>query len=584
MQSIEFPFHDHPLILNEETKKDGKIRYCRVCLQRVRGPNYSCEQDWCVYVVHKSCVEPPSEIQHPLHPEHTLKISTTIKDCDGGCNEYRRCYMYNCSHCNFNLHQDCALLPLTIKTESHDHPLTLLRKSLSFTCDACGEKRKCMSYFCMTCSFMVHTQCALFPLNLTITSHNHPLSLNLIKNSPQLNQSENQQICHLCFKRVNTKYKCYYCSSCDFVAHPLCATNFSEKNEAFDPEFKDDQPILSPDLLGPDESSDTLAQIVNKITPENGKAEIVTEIKHISHEHNLKLAVDELENNEKCNGCTQYLSSDPYYCCLQCKFFLHKSCADLPRKKLHPLHDHPLTLVPNKFLDYDRLLGCDACDRQCNGFVYSCASCRFKLDVPCSLIPKRVTHKGHEHPLIVIHRTRPDFGHKDICNSCGERIVRETIYCGYCQFKIGFCCATLPLTIKYWPYEKPFILSYSIEDDSSHEYYCDICEEKRDPKHWFYYCEDISFAAHTRCIMGKYPRIKVGSTYTFDFHEHPLTFVERDEVQYPKCLSSSHDYGDDDRLMHRFFFLCVKCDFIVGDSCLWKIRKRPHSYAQASSD
>ncbi|XP_041022394.1 uncharacterized protein LOC121263525 [Juglans microcarpa x Juglans regia] len=434
-----------------------------------------------------------------------------------------------------------------------------------------------MSYFCVTCSFMVHTQCALFPLTLTIRRHNHPLSLNL-KNSPQLDQSEDQQICHLCYKKVNTKYNCYYCSSCDFVAHPLCATNFYNKNEAFDPEFIDEQPILPLDLLGPDESGDKLAQIVNKITPENGKAEIVTEIKHICHEHNLKLAVDEPENNEKCNGCTQYLSS-PYYCCLQCKFCLHKSCADLPRKKLHPLHDHPLTLLPNKFHEYDGVFWCAACDRRCNGFVYSCDSCHFKLDVPCSLIPKKVTHEGHEYPLFVTDRS-PYVRYRDSCNSCGER-VPATIYCGDCGFKIGFCCATLPLTIKYGPYEKPFILSYSIEDDSG-EYYCDICEEKRNLKHWFYYCEDIFFAAHTKCIMGKYPRIKVGSTYTFDFHEHPLTFVERDVVQYPKCLACSHDYSGDHHV-HPFFFLCVKCDFIVADDCLWKIRKWPQSYAQASS-
>jgi hypothetical protein len=40
-----------------------------------------------------------------------------------------------------------------------------------------------------------------------------------------------------------------------------------------------------------------------------------------------------------------------------------------------------------------------------------------------------------------------------------------------------------------------------VEDDSG-EYYCDIYEEERDPKHWFYYCEDCSYPAHVVCILG----------------------------------------------------------------------------------
>ncbi|KAG6646044.1 hypothetical protein CIPAW_08G165900 [Carya illinoinensis] len=160
-----------------------------------------------------------------------------------------------------------------------------------------------MSYFCITCSFVVHTQCAFIPSTLKVRSHDHPLSLNL-KYSPQLNQSENQQICQLCVRKVDTKYKAYYCSSCDFAAHPRCAAKIDIRDQTFDPELKDDQPIET-HPLGPDESTDTLAQIVDKINPGNGKAEIVTVIKHIWHEHHLKLGV-ELKNNEKCDGCARY--------------------------------------------------------------------------------------------------------------------------------------------------------------------------------------------------------------------------------------------------------------------------------------
>ncbi|KAG2694868.1 hypothetical protein I3760_08G163900 [Carya illinoinensis] len=502
-------------------------------------------------------------MQHPLHPEHTLEITKgSGKKCHG-CFEEWIGYLYGCSHCNFYLDPKCAFLPLTIKAESHDHHLILLRKSFSFTCDACGKDSNCMSYFCITCSFVVHTQCALIPSTLKVRIHNHPLSLNL-KYSPQLNQSDNKQICQLCLQKVGTKYKAYYCSmqnstsSCDFAAHPRCAAKIDIRDETFDPELKDDQ-LIETHLLGPDESTTTLAQIVDKINPGNGKAEIVTVIKHIWHEHHLKLGV-ELKNNEKCDGCARYLSSLQYYCCLQCKFFLHKSCADLPTKKLHPLHKHPLTLQPQKkFEDYGpEVFDCNACVRLCNGLVYSCDDCDdFQLDVPCSLIPIKFTHEGHEHPLFLILSSSVIV--RDRCTSCGEYESHPLIRCADCEFAMDMRCATLPLTTKYGHYEQPFILSYTVEDHNSDGYYCDICEKERDPKHWFYYCEDLQFAAHPDCIMGEWPHIKFGRTYTYDIHQHPLTFVER-TTDHPNCQACGSKSFDS------FIFVCDKCDHFVLDS------------------
>ena len=71
-----------------------------------------------------------------------------------------------------------------------------------------------------------------------------------------------------------------------------------------------------------------------------------------------------------------------------------------------------------------------------------------------------------------------------------------------CAFALDFKCATLPSSARYEQHEHPFILQYTLEDDSR-EYYCDICEEKRHPKHWFYYCADYSYPTHTNCILGE---------------------------------------------------------------------------------
>ena len=61
--------------------------------------------------------------------------------------------------------------------------------------------------------------------------------------------------------------------------------------------------------------------------------EIAVEIEHFSHKHDLKLIDEEVHNNEeKCDGCVRAILP-PFYTCVKCNFFLHKSCANLPMKK-----------------------------------------------------------------------------------------------------------------------------------------------------------------------------------------------------------------------------------------------------------
>ena len=231
--------------------------------------------------------------------------------------------------------------------------------------------------------------------------------------------------------------------------------------------------------------------------------EIVTEIQHFSYEHELKLSDDEVLNIEKCNGCVQGISP-PFYSCVNCSFFLHESCAKLPKKKRHPLHQHLLTLFPKS----PNTFWCDACWRECNGFKYSCQTCyNFKLDVSCSLISDSLTHHGHEHRLLL-----SSFHFKLKCSCCGfENYSRYRIYpmfrCTTCEFALDFKCATQPQTARYKQHEHPFTLCYTAENDSG-EYYCDICEVERNPKHWFYYCLNCEYPVHPKCILGNNPNIK----------------------------------------------------------------------------
>jgi hypothetical protein len=426
--------HDrHTLIFNEELSNDriGGI-LCHGCWEIVSGPNYSCKEFCWGFILHKSCAELPRELEHPLHPKHPLLLihlydywKREIK-CEG-CNreEHLRGLIYQCSHCNFSLETKCASLPLTVQAEIHqEHPLTLVRKSVSFTCDACGEEGKGMFYLCAICPFLVHLQCASLPLTVKHVRHSHPLHLTNSLHQPQLNQSDHP-LCLLCVKTVNTNNMVYSCSVCDFVTHPNCGANKLLWDESKDTEPIEDPYVVKKSKLGED------------------KVEITVEIKHFCHEHDLELIDEQLENDEKCDGC-MWPIYPPFYTCTPCRFFLHKSCVELPKKKSHPLHRHPLILLPSILLPkyLCKYFICNACKRKCNGFVYHCDKCNFDLDVPCSLMPDIFQHEGHEHRLILFSTSDSE--------KCSFGDSEGNIFrCPDCEFTLNFKCATLPLTTKY---------------------------------------------------------------------------------------------------------------------------------------
>ncbi|KAF3947448.1 hypothetical protein CMV_026415 [Castanea mollissima] len=504
-QLQHFRHPEHPLVFNED-RIYGKI--CWGCGEPILGPSYSCKE--CDgFHHHKSCAELPlGLLHHPLHPLHPLILiyegidhlepEGEKSNCEV-CKEVRWQYCYFCYRCNFKLHIKCgSLAPTTEATKVHHHPLTPYWKWMTFTCDLCGKEDKGMPYVCTSCGFGIHTRCANFPSRLKVVRHNHPL--NLI-HSLELHQS-NSQLCQLCFLKVDTNYGLYYCSRCDFVAHLDCAMSRGNMEDINLLELKEEESVESKAMLKNvdsklDQSVDSeICKVIKTTVGEDG-TETATEIKYFSHEHDLKLT-DEVPNNKICDGCVRAILTPSFYSCVKsnCRFFLHISCTKLPKIKQHPLHQHPLTLTFRN----NRVL-CDVCIQSFNGLGYECDKCYFLLDVQCSLTSNTLTHACHKHPLYL---SISNYAQKcSICDSEGYRVFR----CTTCEFVLNFKCATLPQTAWNNQHEHPFTLCYAPEDDSN-EYYCDICEEERDPKRWFYYCADCSFPAHSECILGYSPNMK----------------------------------------------------------------------------
>jgi hypothetical protein len=140
------------------------------------------------------------------------------------------------------------------------------------------------------------------------------------------------------------------------------------------------------------------------------------------------------------------------------------------------------------------------------------------------------THDGHDHPLFLSRA--PDH---EKCSCCAGK--GNVLKCADCEFNLDLRCATLPRTVRYRFFEQPFKLCYNSEYDSDGEYYCDICEKERDPKHWFYYCADLSFPAHPDCILGRFPYEEklASTTYT----------EEDDDKEWDEEITASTEEDDD---------------------------------------
>uniref|UniRef100_A0A2N9I3A2 Phorbol-ester/DAG-type domain-containing protein n=1 Tax=Fagus sylvatica TaxID=28930 RepID=A0A2N9I3A2_FAGSY len=181
------------------------------------------------------------------------------------------------------------------------------------------------------------------------------------------------------------------------------------------------------------------------------------------------------------------------------------------------------------------------------------------FNVVWSQIP--LPHKSHKHQLFLSSTS-----YRQSCSSCGSKEF-SVFRCPTCEFALDFKCATLPLTTRYKQHEHPFTLYCTPEDDSG-EYYCDICEEERDPKHWFYYCADCNYPAHLQCILGKYPDCKFGDTYKYLWHPHRVTFIK--EMKDPPPCDECHQPCEE------LIYQCTQCNFNIhgkGD-CRRNLRKR----------
>ncbi|KAL4352541.1 hypothetical protein GQ457_06G024430 [Hibiscus cannabinus] len=351
----------------------------------------------------------------------------------------------------------------------HDHPFTLwLKPNDPFHCNACGNQGNYVSYVCSTCNIQVHKDCISLPRHIRLNLHPHPISHCFF---PYIDQHDSRDWdCKICFEKVNIEHGSYYCSrpGCDFVIHVKCSIekkelyNVVEVVNLHEPEESD--PLYEP--------MSCIIRIIKEI--KFGDEVKAGEIEHTSHEHNLILS-DEIKDNKYCNGCVLPILSSFYYCSL-CDFFLHKACAELPRKFRPWFDSKPYSLHT------DNIFKCYRCYYTGSGFSYIehglWMSC-----LRCATMPHAFPYHADEpHFLFYVKN------YSGYCNSCGKDLRWENTYrCKHCKFALDWRCATIPRTAWHKLDHHCLKLVYRDRDDYSLRHYCDICEEERNPEQWFYH-------------------------------------------------------------------------------------------------
>ncbi|CAI9103232.1 OLC1v1001681C1 [Oldenlandia corymbosa var. corymbosa] len=155
--------HHHALVPLE-----GEELNCYGCKTKIIEPFHGCIS--CDYFLHESCLKTPRFLRHPSHPQHSLTLIPTPTYssrsflCDA-CGCEGNSFSLSCAECDFDLDLYCAALPTALELrEKHEHVVTLAFESPHsiICCDICGKNinPKSWIYYCESCDFGVHLVCA----------------------------------------------------------------------------------------------------------------------------------------------------------------------------------------------------------------------------------------------------------------------------------------------------------------------------------------------------------------------------------------------------------------------------------------
>ncbi|CAH2069300.1 unnamed protein product [Thlaspi arvense] len=480
-EGVSLPlFHEHLMVPRYELRIGD-------CCGRSESSSEGFYCKSCDFFVHKKCADETSEsIQHPSHPNHTLKLQRKPATRCSLCGKsFIGDLFYRCEICNFDVDLYCAKYPppdiLDVSDMHwHDH-IDLLKEQVSFDCFfKCGKIGDGFPYICQICDVAFHMDCVWQP-----TLQPQPETIPL---HPRERQPE---------------------------TIPLQPLQVERQTET---------------IHSPDSDSDSDSDSDHSLHPRERWPEII----HSYHSlHPLKFLTGKPPDysDGKCRLCGGKVDTHShFYHCSSCNFTLDHRCAvNPPAQTLLDLkvHDHKLTLLPR--LDS---FTCNACGLKGDRSPYVCFQCGFMIHQDCLALPRLININRHDHR---VSRTSVLGLVNSVCTVCHRKVMEWT--CG------GYCCKQCPgyvvhskcaTRIDVWngrelegvPEEKEDIEPYVVIDEStihhfSHrEHYlrlngngllweenkrCDACSHSISLQS-FYGCTVCDFSLHKKC--AEHPKKK----------------------------------------------------------------------------
>ncbi|KAL5549827.1 hypothetical protein UlMin_000003 [Ulmus minor] len=164
----------------------------------------------------------------------------------------------------------------------------------------------------------------------------------------------------------------------------------------------------------------------------------------------------------------------------------------------HFSHQHPMPVVE---IDPQHHIQCFACQSLCSGPAYACRACEYFLHKSCADLPREI-QQHHDHSFHPLFLPSDNYCHQPKASDDLHHLTNSVFLCLNCDFKIHFICGPLPSTIKHECHIHPLILVGSI-DANFEEYYCDVCEFQRNPRTRVYYCKDCQYIAHPHYVTSE---------------------------------------------------------------------------------
>lgn len=209
--------HEHDLKLTKELEN---YVICDGCIQPIFPPFYSCAQ--CNFFLHKSCVELPTKMRHPLH-QHPLilRLRRPKLGMCNACSCLSNGLTYVCNACNFSLDVSCSLMPERLTHDGHKHLLIFSSSTSTEKCSACNSESKI--FRCSKCEFILNFKYATLPHTMKYEQHEHLFTLHYT-----VEDNSSEYYCDICEAERDAKNWFYYCVDCDYLAHPHCIFGYAK--------------------------------------------------------------------------------------------------------------------------------------------------------------------------------------------------------------------------------------------------------------------------------------------------------------------------------------------------------------------